>query len=170
MSAVSIGGFIYYVSFIEEYSRRTSIYFMKNKDEIFSWFQEFKALMENHTGRKLKVLRSKNGGEYTSSSFKDFWVYSGIKRDLIVSYKPQQNGVSKRKNKSIVGEAKAMLHDQFFPMFLWDEVCNIVVYLQNKSLHKVLGRMTLEEAFIGNKPNIGHICIFGFLVYNHVPT
>jgi hypothetical protein len=47
-------------------SRKTWIYFMKTKDEVFSRFQEFKALVENQTGRKIKVLRSDNGGEYTS--------------------------------------------------------------------------------------------------------
>jgi hypothetical protein len=63
-----------------------------------------------------------------------------------------------------------MLHDQDLTMFLWDEACNIAIYLQNKSLHKVLGRMTPEEAFTGKKPKIGHIRIFGCLVYYHVPV
>jgi hypothetical protein len=87
-----------------------------------------------------------------------------------VPYNPQQNGVSERKNRSIVGATKAMLHDQDLPMFLWAEACNTAVYLQNKSPHKVLGRMTPEEAFTGKRPEIGHIRIFGCLVYCHVPT
>jgi hypothetical protein len=87
-----------------------------------------------------------------------------------VSYNPQQNGVSERKNRSIVGATKAMLHDQDLPMFLWAEACNTAVYLQNRSPHKVLGRMTPEEAFTGKRPEIGHIRIFGCLVYCHVPT
>jgi hypothetical protein len=61
-------------------------YFMKTKDEVFSRFQEFKDLVENQTGRKIKVLRSDNGGEYTSSAFKEFCVDSGIKRELTVPY------------------------------------------------------------------------------------
>jgi hypothetical protein len=68
----------------------------------------------------------------------------------------------------IVGVAKAMLHDQDLPMFLWVEACNTTVYLQNKSPHKVLGRMIHEEAFTGKRPEIGHIRIFGCLVYCHV--
>jgi hypothetical protein len=141
---------------------------MKTKDEVFSWFQEFKSLVENQTSRKIKVLRSDNGGEYTSSAFKEFCVDSGVKRDLTVSYNPQQNGVSERKNRLIVGAAKAMLHDQDFPMFLWTEACNTAVYLQNRSLRKVLGRMTLEEAFMRKRPEVSHIRIFGCLVYCHV--
>jgi hypothetical protein len=170
MSAVSIGGASYYVTFIDDYSRKTWIYFMKTKDEVFSRFQEFKALVENQTGRKIKVLRSDNGGEYTSSVFKKFCIDSRIKRELTVPYNPQQNGVSERKNISIVGATKAMLHDQDLPMFLWVEACNTAVYLQNRSPHKVLGRMTPEEAFTGKRPEIGHLRIFGCLVYCHVPT
>jgi hypothetical protein len=170
MSAVSIGGFNYYVSFIDDHSGNTWIYFMKTKDEVFSRFQELKAFVENQTGGKIKVLRSDNGGKYTLSAFKELCIDFGIKRELTVPYNPQQNGVSERKNRSIFGAAKTMLHDQDFPMFLWVEACNAAVYLQNRSPHKILGRMTLEEAFMGKRPEIGHIRIFGCLVYCHVST
>lgn len=49
MSAVSLSGYHYYVTFINDSSRKTWIYFMKTKDEVFSRFQEFKALVENQT-------------------------------------------------------------------------------------------------------------------------
>jgi len=67
--------------------------------------------------RKIKVLRSCKGGEYSSNAFKDFCMDSGTKRELIVPYNPQRNGVSERKNRAIVGAAKATLHDQDLPMF-----------------------------------------------------
>jgi len=57
MMITSLGNFLYYVSFIDEFSRKTLIYFLKTKDEVFNKFQEFKALVENLTGRKIKVLR-----------------------------------------------------------------------------------------------------------------
>jgi hypothetical protein len=88
MSVVSIGGFNYYVSFIDDHSRKSWIYFVKTKDEVFSQFQEFKALVENQTGIKIKILRSDNGGEYTTSSFKELCVDSWIKRELAVLYNP----------------------------------------------------------------------------------
>ena len=43
---------------------------MKNKDEVFSKFKEFKALIENHTEKKIKTFQSDNGGEFTSNEFK----------------------------------------------------------------------------------------------------
>ena len=81
-------------------------------------FQEFKALVENQTGRKIQALRSDNGGEYTSKEFDGYCRQEGIKRQLTVPYTPKQNGVAERKNRSIVGATRAMLHDQSLPFFL----------------------------------------------------
>ena len=60
----SLGGAIYYVSFIDDFCRNTRLYFLKNKLEVFSKFKEYKALVENQTGKKIKVLRTDNGGEF----------------------------------------------------------------------------------------------------------
>ena len=62
--------YVYYVSFIDDFSRKTWIYFMKNKDEVFSKFKELKALIENHIEKKSKTFRSENGREFTSNEFK----------------------------------------------------------------------------------------------------
>ena len=64
MSYVSLSAYEYYVLFIDDHSRRTWIYFLKTKSEVLKWFQEFRALVEIQTGRKIKSLRSDNGGEY----------------------------------------------------------------------------------------------------------
>ena len=74
MSHVSLSGYEYYVLFIDDHSRRTWIYFLKTKSEVFKWFQEFRALVETQTGRKIKALRSDNGGEYTLGEFVDYCV------------------------------------------------------------------------------------------------
>ena len=62
---------------------------MKTKGQVFSWFKEFKALVENQTGMKIKVLRSCNGGDYISKEFMEFCEGEGIRRELIVSYNSQ---------------------------------------------------------------------------------
>jgi transposase InsO family protein len=111
--------------------------------------------VENQTRKKIKVLRSNNGGKYTSNEFNDLCARESIKRELIVPYNPHQNGVVERKNMAIIGATRAMLHDQGLPLFLWVEACNTVVYLQNRSPHRVLGNKTLEEAFSGKKPDLG---------------
>jgi transposase InsO family protein len=80
MSRASLSGCEYYLTFIDDYSRKTWIYFLKTKSEVFKRFQEFKALVENQTGKRIKVLRSDNGGEYSSSQFVDFCAHARIRR------------------------------------------------------------------------------------------
>ena len=74
---------------------------MKHKSEVFGLFKVFKALVENQSGRKLKVLRSDNGGEYVNSKFINYCSYVGIQMLHYIPYTPQQNGVAERKNKSL---------------------------------------------------------------------
>ena len=88
---------------------------------------------------------------------------------MTTPYTPQQNGVAERKNRSIVEAAKAMIHDQSLPLHLWAEASKTAVYVQNRSPHKILGNMTPEEAFIGKKPDLSNLRIFGCPVYVHVP-
>jgi hypothetical protein len=141
---------------------------MQKKDQTFSKFYEFKALVEKESRKKVKGLRSDNGGEYISNEFKDFYNRKGIQRELIAPHNPQQNGVAERKNRTIVGVAQAMLHDQGLPMHLWEEACNTMVYVQNHCPHRVLGMSTPEEDFTGNKPDVSHFKNFGSSVYVHV--
>ena len=63
MSVHSFSGYCYCVTFIDDYSRKTWIYFLKAKSEVFERFPEFKTLVENQTGKKIRVLRTNNGGE-----------------------------------------------------------------------------------------------------------
>ena len=88
MSHVSLSGYEYYVLFIDDHSKKTCIYFLKTKSEVFMRFQEFKALVETHTGRKIKVLRWGNGGEYTLGEFVDFCAEVGTRREFTVPYNP----------------------------------------------------------------------------------
>ena len=88
ISIASILGGKYYVSLIDDVSPKTWIYFLKTKDKVFSRFQEFKGLVENQIGKKIKVLRLDNGGEYTSNDFKYLWKNARIKGELIVAYNP----------------------------------------------------------------------------------
>jgi hypothetical protein len=169
MTVSSLNEYLYYVLFIDDHSWKTWIYFLKTKDGVLARFQEFKAWVENLIERRIKVLRSDNGGEYTSRDFSDFYIEAGIKREYIVPYKPQQNGVAERKNITIIKETKAMIHDQNLPMIMWAEASMTAVYVQNRSPHQILKNMTLEEAFTRVKPKVGYFRIFGYLVYFHVP-
>ena len=141
---------------------------MQKKSETYSNFYEFKALVEKESGKQVKALRSDNGGEFISGEFKDFCNVEGVQRELIAPHNPQQNRVAGRKNRTNMGAARAMLHDQGLPLHLWAKACNTAVYVQNRCPHKILGMSTLKEVFSGKRPDISHLRIFGSPVYIHV--
>ena len=88
----SLGKSIYYVSFIDDFSRNIWIYFLRKKSEVFVKFKEFKALVENQSEHKIKVFRTDNGGEFCGIEFEDFCKKCGIARQKTTPYTPQQNG------------------------------------------------------------------------------
>ena len=143
--------YVYYDSFIDEYFHKTRIYFLKKKDEVFERFKWFKTLVENLSEKRIKILRSNNGGEFTSSEFNEYCKEVGIKRELTIPYNPQQNGVAERKNRSMMEVAKSMIHDQYLPMYLWEEGANARVYVQIFFSHINLGNKTPEEMFTREK-------------------
>lgn len=117
----SIGGDLYY-TFIDNFSRKT-------------WIS---TRIENQSGKRIKVFKSDNGGEYMSNKFIAFCKKEGIKKETIVPYTPKHNGLAERKNKSIVEAARAMLHDQNVPKFLGAEATFAAVYVQNRVPHQAL--------------------------------
>jgi len=142
MPSTSLSGYVYYVSFIDDYSRKTWVYFLKSKDEVLGKFKEFKALVENLSERKIKTLRSDNGGEYTSNEFGIFFIDVEIKRELATPYNPQQNGVEERKNRTIMEAVNTMIHDRDLPMHLSIEAARTTVYVQNRLSNSALGFKT----------------------------
>lgn len=62
MSCPSLSGFLYYVIFIDDFSRKCWIYFLKAKNETIDKFKEFKVSIENQTGKRIKILKTDNGG------------------------------------------------------------------------------------------------------------
>jgi transposase InsO family protein len=94
MSVPSLGKYLYYVSFIDEFSRNTWIYFLGNKYEVFDRFKEFKALVENQIEKIIKVLRIDNGREFYGNEFEEFCKKRIIARHKTTPYTHQQNGVA----------------------------------------------------------------------------
>ena len=86
MSTNALSGAKYFVTSIDDHSRKTWIYFLKTKDEVFEWFKEFKALVENLTGKRINTLRLDNGGEYIDKDFTRFCAKEGIKREWTAPY------------------------------------------------------------------------------------
>ena len=110
MNTQALGGSSYYFALIDDYNRKTWVYFLKEKSQAFGRFKEWLAMVEAKSGKKLKVLRTDRGGEFMSGEFVTFCKERGIKRQLSTAHTPQQNGVAEWKNRSIVKMARSMLN------------------------------------------------------------
>ena len=82
------GGFSYFITFIDDYSRYGYLYLMKYKSEAFEKFREFQKEVENQTGKNIKALRSDRGGEYLSTEFQEFLRDKGILSQLTPPFTP----------------------------------------------------------------------------------
>jgi len=111
----------------------TWVYFLKTKSEAFDKFIHFQRLVENAIKEKIATLRTDNGGEFTSNEFNDYCRQHGIKRHLTNSYTPQQNGVTERMNRTLMGMARSMLHFKGLSTKYWAEAVHTAVNLRNRS-------------------------------------
>ena len=145
------------------------MYVLKKKGEVLQRFQEWKALVEKSSGRKVKTLRSDNGGEFTSTEFTSYLVKEGIHHELTTPHTPQQNGVAERLNRTLIESVRTMLADSRLPHRFWAEALSTAVYLRNRSPTKALEEITPHEAWSGTKPDVSSLRIFGSCAYAHVP-
>ncbi|CAA0834189.1 Unknown protein [Striga hermonthica] len=102
MEVESLGGSRYFVTFIDDASRKLWVYFLRTKDEVSNYFKRFHAMVEKQTGNPLKCLCSDNGEEYSSHEFKNYCADHGIRHEKTVPGTPQHNGVAKRINRTIM--------------------------------------------------------------------
>ena len=93
MPESSFGGSRYYVTFINDFTRYTCVYFSRNKSEVLEKFKNFYNKSLNGSGKTIKVIRTDNGGEYCSKEFKFFLKDHGILHQLTLPHDPLQNGV-----------------------------------------------------------------------------
>ena len=105
----SLGGCFYFVTFIDDFSRKVWIYFLRSKNEVFQNFKEWKTCVETETGKKVKCLRMDNGLEFCNTQMDTLCKKAGIKRHRTCVYTPQQNGVSERMNRTIMEKVRCML-------------------------------------------------------------
>ena len=150
----SLGGGEYFVTFLDDHTRYVWVYILKQKSEVFRCFREWKALVEKSSGRKIKIFRSDNGGEYTSTEFGTYLTKEGIKQELTIPHSPQQNGAAERLNRTLIEGVRTMLADSKLPHRFWAEALSTCVYLRNRSPTKVLEGITPYEAWSGVKPDV----------------
>ena len=114
--------FKYYVTFIDDHSRFTWVYFLRSKSEVFRTFTEFLAYVDNQFSTSIKTLRTDSGGEYLSTEFQAFLASKGIIHQRSCPSTPQQNGVAERKNRHLLDVVRTLLLESSIPSMFWVEV------------------------------------------------
>eukprot|EP00253_Pinus_taeda_P035760 PITA_35760 len=169
MQTPSLADSQYFLIFIDDFTRKTWVYFLKNKSEVFEKFRNFKALVENQSGLHIKVLRPNRGGEYISKEFLWFYRENGIHKKFTARYTQQQNGVAERKNRTIMDMARSMLKAKHLPNDYCAEAVNCAAYILNRCPRKAVMNKVSEEAWSGRKQGVTHMKVFGCVAYAHIP-
>jgi transposase InsO family protein len=150
---------------VDDYTRMTIVFFLKNKLEAFENFKIYKEMVENEMDSRIKCLRSDNGGEFNSKEFMDYCNNHGIKRQFSVARTPQQNGVVERNNKTVQEMARTMIMDSRLTDIFWTQVVHTTVHIQNIVMLKNNIDKTPYELWKGRPTNVKHFRVFGSKCY-----
>ncbi|PKI37579.1 hypothetical protein CRG98_042003, partial [Punica granatum] len=142
-----LGGASYYMTFIDDSTRKVWVYFFKRKSDAFDAFRKWKALVENETGLKVKCLRSYNGGEYELDEFKEYCAVNDIRMEKTVRGTPQQNGIVERMNRTLNECARCMRLKFELPKTFWADAVNTAAFLTNRGPLVPLDNGIPEEAW-----------------------
>nr|GEV64979.1 putative ribonuclease H-like domain-containing protein [Tanacetum cinerariifolium] len=118
----------------DDYSRFTWVFFLSTKDETSSIHKSFRTRIENLVDHKVKAIRCDNGTKFKNSDMNQFCKMKGIMRQYSVARTLQQNGVTKRRNKTLTEATRTMLADSKLPTTFWAEAVSTACYVQNRLL------------------------------------
>ena len=148
------GGNKFYVTFIDDYSRFTRVYLLRNKDEAFDMFLSSKAEVENQLDRKIKSIRSDRGGKYIPLN--DYCEKEEIIHEVTPPYSPESNGVAERKNRTLKEMMNSLLVRASTLDNMWGEAIMSTCHLQNRIPYKKTGK-TPYELWKGHSPNLKYL-------------
>ena len=156
-----------FVTFIDDFSRFTWVYFLRAKGEVFSVFQRFLALLETQFSASIKVLRSDSGGEYISNEFQVFLQSKGIISQRSCPSTPQQNGVAERKNRHLLDVVRTLLLESSVPPRFLCEALSIAVHLINRLPSPTTNHVSLFSKLFGH--SYSDLRTFGCVCFVHLP-
>ncbi|KAC9852096.1 hypothetical protein E3N88_45172 [Mikania micrantha] len=154
----------YFVSFIDDYSRYAYVYLMKHKHETFEKFKEFQNEVENQLGKTIKALRSDRGGEYLSLEFINHLKERGIVSQPTPPGTPQLNGVSERRNHTLLDMVRSMMCRTNLSHSFWSFALMTAARIVNLAPTKKVNK-TPYEIWFGTKPILSYLRVWGCDAY-----
>ena len=153
MSIQARGGYEYFITFTDDYSRFGYVYLMKRKSEAFEKFKEFRVEVENQLSKRTNAIQSDRDGEYLLGDFKDYLTENGIISQLTAPGTPHQNDVAERRNRTLLDMVRSMMSYSTLPISFWGYALNAAMYLLNLVPSKSVPK-TPVELWNGCKPSM----------------
>ncbi|GJT97353.1 retrotransposon protein, putative, ty1-copia subclass [Tanacetum coccineum] len=153
-------GASYFVTFTDDFSRYGYVYLLKHKHEVFETFKVFQKEVENQLGKTIKSLRSDRGGEYMSQEFLDHLKEHGIIAHRTPPYTPQHNGVSERRNRTLLDMVRSMMSQTTLPKSFWDYALESAARILNMVPTKKVDK-TPYEVWHGQAPKLSYLKVWG---------
>jgi hypothetical protein len=161
-STVSIHGYKYFLTILDDCTRHIWVVMMKNKSETSQRLKSFISMVERQFERKVKVVRSDNGPEF---SLQQFYDERGILHQKSCVYTPQQNGRVERRHQHILNVSRALMYQSKLPKKFWSYAVLHAVYLINRIPTKILNNKSSYEVLYNEVPDLSSLKVFGCLSY-----
>jgi hypothetical protein len=153
------------LTFTDDYIRKSWIYLVQARTELYEKFREWQKEVERQSGETLRAIRYDNAREYQALTAD--LRQSGIAIEPTTPYTPEQNGIAERLNRTLTTKTRLLLVGAGLPTELWGEAAYTACYLTNKTPRRHDGDRTLtpDEKWTGEKPDLSHLRIFGCVAY-----
>ncbi|KAK8680799.1 hypothetical protein V6N13_109737 [Hibiscus sabdariffa] len=164
MNTQARGGFHYFITFTDDFSRYGYIYLMRHKSEALEKFKEFRNEVQNQHGKSIKALRSDRGGEYLSHEFDELLKECGIVSQFTPPSTPQWNGVFERRNRTLLDMVRSMMSHSDLPISFWGHALETAAFTLNRVPSKSVQK-TPHEMWTGKCPSMSFMKIWGCKAY-----
>ncbi len=163
-SVQSIHGNLYFITFLDDSTRRPKLRFLKSKDQGRQAVKDYITYLKAQ-GKRAKFLRCDQGTEYLNDELCTWIREQGIELQTTAPYSPAQNGAAERLNRTLIELTRAMLIARNLPTFLWEYAVMHAAYVRERAPTRSLYGKTPYEAWFNEKPDVSHLREFGSPVY-----
>jgi len=163
-SVRSIHGNLYFITFLDDGTRRPKLRFLKGKDEGRQAVKDYIMYLQAQ-GLLAHFIRCDQGTEYLNDELKTWLTEQGIEIQSTAPYSPSQNDAAERLNRTLIELTRAMLIANDLPTFLWEYAVMHAAYLRERAPTRPLQGKTPYEAWFHKKPGVSHLQEFGIPVY-----
>lgn len=171
----NISGSRWFVSFIDDHTRLTWLFLMKEKSQVEDIFRRFNSMIQTQFQTKVQILKTDNALEYFKSTLGSFLLDQGILHISSCAHTPQQNGVAERKNRHLLEVARSLMFSSNLPKHFWGDAILTSAYLINRMPSRVLKFQSPHQVLLQHYPHSTFLSSpiplksFGCTAFVHIP-